>query len=181
MKQHRSLLIPRKKSLFLPHYTAKNVGDIDFWYLQKAGYKACLIDLDDTVVLRHSLEVDIPTQQLLKRQPLDVFIASNRSKRQDIRYVAKQMNAKGVIQPQSWHAKPSKAFYRRAIGMTKYKQSEIVMIGDRIFQDIWGANRNGITSIAVSKFIDNRFRAKLRGLIDTAYLRHYKKQYRDIK
>lgn len=148
MQQRKNIVHKRQ---WLPDYYARTTADIDFDWLHQQGLRACLIDLDDTIVLHGRLDVEPGTAARLRSQPLDLYIATNRPAFKNVSTMAKQIGAKGVLQPNGIAAKPSRRYYRRALELTGYQPGQMCMIGDHLLQDVWGANRAGFITIAVGK------------------------------
>ena len=137
--------------LFHPDYIANTVYNIDFNYLQERGIKAVLIDLDGTVVSRESFDVDKRITNYLKKQSVEIYIATNRPKSRDLKDLKKLLNARGVIHPVGVFMKPFPRYFKHAASTHQFKASEVAMIGDRYLQDIFGANLAGFTTILVHK------------------------------
>lgn len=180
MKQYPSLPDRAKKNHFFPDYIAKDIADINFDYLKTQGIKACLVDLDDTIVVRNSLQVEPGVKNLLCKQPLPLFIATNRPLAQDLQRLAKQINAQDIIQPQGFFGKPAKRYYRNALKLTGYSSHQLVMIGDHILQDVWGANRIGLKTLTVAKLSKVNLRHLPVALVENLFLKTITKKYRQI-
>lgn len=136
---------------FTPHFIASSVLDIDFDYLAAHGIKAALIDLDGTVVARAQYEVNPEVRELLGRQPLKIYIATNRPKSRDLKELKEHLNANGVIHPIGLWGKPFPRYFAQAARDHGLTPEELVMIGDRYLQDIFGANLAGFRTIVVRK------------------------------
>lgn len=136
---------------FKPDYIVDTVIDIDFKYLQARGVKAVFIDLDGTVVSRESFDVDRRLSDYLKKQSLKIFIATNRPSSRDLKDLKRALNATGVIHPAGIFMKPFPRYFKQALSDFKLSPSEVAMIGDRYFQDIFGANLAGLTTVLVYK------------------------------
>lgn len=138
---------------FLPDYIVESVTDINFDLLAEIGITACLFDLDHTI-LHHGTEIIQP--QILNhihKSGMKVYIATNRVHSEVLDRIAVQLKADGIIHAERGKfAKPSKAYYSHAVAVTGAKPEQIVMIGDRILQDVWGSRRMGLKSILLSKF-----------------------------
>lgn len=136
------------KKYFRPDYIADSITEIDFSYLQKLGIKAVLVDLDGTVVQRRKHEVAGNISDVLKTQPLNVFIATNRQSR-GLHDLKSQLHAAGVVHPRGVWFKPFARYYKNALSAIRLSPQEVAMIGDRYLQDVYGANRVGITTVLV--------------------------------
>ena len=136
---------------FQPDYIANSVSDIDFEYLKKSGLKACFIDLDGTVVSKATFDVAPAVTRKLQSSGLSIYIATNRPKSRELKNLKTDLAATGIIHPDGLHPKPRKAYYLKALAQYKYQPHEVIMIGDRYIQDIWGANHAGLVTLVVHK------------------------------
>jgi len=136
---------------FSPNYIAASITDIDFAYLQHQGVKAALIDLDGTVVARGTYEVSKDIREYLRKQPLMIYIATNRPKSRSLKDLKEHLNASGVIHPIGLWGKPFPKYYAQAASDHGLDPKQVVMIGDRYLQDIYGANLAGLRTVAVRK------------------------------
>lgn len=156
------------KHLMRPDFIAKSVVDIDFSYIKKLGITTLFIDLDGTVVSRGTYEVSSEYKKALVNSGMQIHIATNRPKSRSLKTLKEDLHATSVIHPRGIFGKPAKSYYENALKSLGLKKSEVVMMGDRYIQDIWGANRAGIYSLVVfklgkskaglDKFISNRER-----------------------
>ena len=168
------------KSSLRPDFIAKSVADIDFAYLKRLGIRACFIDLDGTVVSRGTYEVDARISQALKDSGLSIHIATNRPKSRSLKTLKEQLHASSVIHPKGIAGKPAKKYYLSALKDLDLKNYEVVMIGDRYLQDVYGANKAGIYSLLVYKLgaYKGRTDKLISGIerkLTAAYLLNYKK------
>lgn len=148
----RNDLTDKKSSFtFTPDFMADSVTDIDFEHLRERGITTCFIDLDGTVVDRGSFEVDPELGRALKNSKMAIKIATNRPRSRSLKRLKEDLSASGVIHPHGIWGKPSKRYIRTALKEIGCDKSEVIMIGDRFIQDILGANRSGIYSLAVYK------------------------------
>ena len=141
----------RHHGVFWPDFVARSVVDIDFYYLNRIGIKAVMIDLDGTVVVRGGYEVSKQVSKVLKDQELKVYIATNRPKSRDLKNLEAQLSASGVIHPKGLVGKPFAHYYKKSLQILKLRGDQVAMIGDRYIQDIYGANRAGLVTIHVDK------------------------------
>lgn len=135
----------------VPDFIAERVESIDFKYLKTLGVTTCLIDLDNTVVERAMYVVSPQIQKALRDSGMDIYIATNRPKGRDLKDLKELLGASGVVHPHGIYAKPTRRYFDNALKDKQLKRSEVVMIGDRYFQDMLGANRAGINSLLVAK------------------------------
>lgn len=136
-----------------PDFIVDTVQSIDFEMLAQHGIKACLIDLDGTVVKRGTYDVSETIKVTLKRasQVMDIYIATNRPKSRDLKNLKNDIYAKGVIHPKFIYGKPTKRYFTTGLLQIGVPPEQAVMIGDRRIQDIFGANRAGVYSLLVRK------------------------------
>ncbi len=138
---------------WLPNLIATDVLSIDFNYLKKSGIKACLFDLDHTLLVHGTVDLSPRTNKHLEQSGMKIYIATNRKHSKELDTLAKQLGADDVMHASGRRiSKPSKKYYDLAVEKTGYKPREVAMIGDRLLQDIWGARRAGLTAILVRKF-----------------------------
>lgn len=136
----------------LPDYLAQDISDIDFTLLKSRGITTCFFDLDHTVLHHGSHTVSEVVSSRLLTLDMDVYIATNRRKLGNLQSISKQIGAKGIMHAGTNKiSKPRRAYYEQAIAMASAPPQQIAMIGDRLWQDIWGSNQAGITSVLVCK------------------------------
>ncbi len=140
---------------FVPDFISESVAAVDFAYLKKIGIRACLIDLDGTVVSRSTFAVDKKIGDSLQASGIKIYIATNRPKSRSLKTLKEDLHAHGVIHPHGFFGKPSKRYYLSALKELNLEPYEVVMIGDRYIQDMLGANRAGIYSLLVYKLGPN--------------------------
>lgn len=170
----------QEKQNWLPDYYVKSVHDIDFDYLHRKGIKAVMFDLDHTILVHGSINVGPGIIKILKDSGVDIYIATNRRESHDLDDIKSSISAKGIMFARGVGAsKPSKRYYELAMKMTKLEQSEVAMVGDRLVQDVWGANRAGLTTIMVAKFGYIRWYDQILTVVDRMlpiiFKSHYKK------
>ena len=135
---------------FVPDYMASSIEDIDFKLLAKKGIRYVAFDADSTLVPYRGAEIAVSTQKYLKQQK-KLFkkwcIASNRITN-DLEPLADSIGA-GIVQASWTVRKPQRRYFRWVVSHFGAKPSEIVMIGDKLVADIFGANRAGFTTVWV--------------------------------
>lgn len=142
-----------KHHLWLPNYITKDVLSIDFKHLKKLGIKACLFDLDHTLLVHGTIDLSTRNTKHLEQSGMKIYIATNRQHSDGLDKIAQELGADGIMHARGRRiSKPAKKYYEMAVEMTDFKPSEVAMVGDRLMQDIWGARRAGLTAILVEKF-----------------------------
>ena len=139
----------RRGRLLEPCETVDTVFDVDYERLRRDGKRALLFDLDNTLRPRWVPAVFPKVEDLLSDlhdTGFAIGVVTNRKYiRRDplVRQLASTMhlahNAK----------KPRRGSYLRLLAVLEATPSEAVMIGDRRFTDVLGANRLGIYSILI--------------------------------
>ncbi len=158
----------------IPEYYLASIFEIPYDELKKQGKKALLFDLDNTIIDYHETVISKETIEFLKKIEKDfkVIIISNSGKK-------RVSTAVGEYFDYIYHAtKPLKRGFKKAIKKLQLEKSSIVMIGDQLMTDVFGANRVGLTTIlvdAVTRKTD-RFYTKLNRRIERHYLNQIKKK-----
>ena len=134
-----------------PDFIARDVTDIDFTTLANYGITACFIDLDGTVVARGKYNISDGVIGILQNCGMTIYIATNRPKSRDLKDLKEKLGASGVIHPYLFFGKPFKSYFKQALAKHKLQPRQVVMVGDRYFQDILGANNAGMYSLLVHK------------------------------
>ena len=168
------------KNYLTPDFLVKNIEDIKIDFLFKNKIEGLIIDLDNTITFYNSRNISIEVKNWINEviaSGIKVVILSNNKavrieetiKDFPIDYVerAKKTFKKGYIQALKKLNKPKK---------------KVMMIGDQIFTDTFGAKRLGLKIILVnplpgkeywftyvSRFFERRFKANL--IKDVTWLR----------
>lgn len=138
--------------LFIPDMYQKSIYTIDYKKLKKRGIKCLLFDLDNTLV---PYSKDVPTTKvkdlfLKLEEDFKVIIMSNSGKTR-LTPFKEQLNVDVAFSS----CKPLKKKYKKIMKLYNYKDTEMAAIGDQLVTDIFGANRNNITSILVNPIGEN--------------------------
>ena len=126
----------------IPDYVYKTIYDIPLKELYESGIRLILTDLDNTLI---SYADTMPYDKLLEwKKEVEAcgfeFILVSNSKKER---VDKFANAFG-IRYQKFSTKPLKRGIKRAINKiatNRYKNDEILLIGDQLMTDVLGAKR----------------------------------------
>lgn len=155
-----------RKSRFYPDYIARSVLEIKADELKEAGITHLVFDIDETIVPRNHHELDehyIVFLQKLEKQGFTLLIGSN--SRRDISNITRHMSAE-IVRPTRFSFKPLSHYYRKIIFASQTDVSNIVMIGDKILNDVVGGNIAGLTTILVEPY------AQKRGIFHRTYLKY---------
>lgn len=133
---------------YIPDLYVKSIYYVDYQKLKERGIKCILFDLDNTVA---PLSLKKPNKKIkdlffkLKDMGFKVIIFSNSNKKRlkpfkDELEVDCAFNCK----------KPMQKKFKLILKEFKYKESEVVIIGDNIITDVLGGNKIGITTILIN-------------------------------
>lgn len=125
----------------------KSIFEIDLERLRQKGYRAIMLDLDNTLVRWNHPDPTPGLQEWLRRvQALGfcVCIVSNNSGSRVSEFAAK---VSVPFVPAA--AKPRRKGFREAMERFGVSPHETVVVGDQIFTDILGGNRAGAYTILV--------------------------------
>ncbi len=142
---------------FVPDYMAQSIHDIDFEHLVKSGIRYVAFDADSTLVPFRGVELPPKTLKFLRRQKklfTSWCIATNRITH-DLENLAASLES-GIIQAGLVVRKPRQKFFHRVLSYFGDPPPEqVVMIGDKLRADIWGAKRSGFQTVWVEHLKDN--------------------------
>lgn len=131
---------------FYPDLYLEDVFSVPYVKLYKAGYRALIFDIDNTLV-PHGADSTGEVDRLLARlrgMGFKILLLSNNNEARILRF-CKNIDALYIAEA----GKPSATPFRKALEMTGVGKDRAVVIGDSTFTDIIGANRAGIPSILV--------------------------------
>lgn len=145
--------IPYKN--IIPDDYVSSIFDIDYNKLYSNGKRLILTDLDNTLISYNATE---PTDELYKWKSelegmgFEIIIVSNSGKKR-VKHFANMLGIKYV----NLSTKPLKRGFKKAlkIASTKYKKEEVVVLGDQLLTDVYGAKRMKLSMVLV-KSIDNK-------------------------
>jgi HAD superfamily phosphatase (TIGR01668 family) len=131
---------------FYPTEYYESAYIIDYEDLYKKGYRGIIYDLDNTLV-PHGAPADEKALKLmedLRKIGYSIFFLSN-NKEGRVKSFNENIGAKYLYKA----AKPKPAGYLKAAQMMGLKPSEVLVVGDQLFTDIWGANMAGMRTCLV--------------------------------
>ncbi len=145
--------IPYKN--IIPDDYVSSIFDIDYNKLYSNGKRLILTDLDNTLISYKATE---PTDELYKWKSelegmgFEIIIVSNSGKSR-VKHFANMLGLKYV----NLSTKPLKRGFKKAlkIASSKYKKEEVVVLGDQLLTDVYGAKRMKFSMILV-KAIDKK-------------------------
>jgi hypothetical protein len=130
-----------------PNRYCESIFDINLNELKKMGINSLIIDLDNTILARDTREAPEELREWLKKITAEGFKACILSNnwRARVSSVASQLNLPLVARA----GKPRRKAFRQALEILKATPAETAVIGDQIFTDVFGGNRNGLYTILV--------------------------------
>jgi len=139
-----------RTKMFIPNEYHEQVYDIDFNELYRLGYRLILSDLDNTLI---SYDEFVPNKenielfQKLEEIGFEIILVSNNIPSRISEYT-KHTSIKGFANAR----KPLNIGLKKAFrsGTRTYQKNEVLVIGDQLMTDVWGANRMGLYSILVN-------------------------------
>lgn len=138
--------------IFVPDMYQKSIYSINYEKLLDSGIKCLLFDLDNTCV---PYVEKVPSKKLislfdsLKDMGFKVIIFSNASKKR-----LEPFKNELLVDCSYSSKKPSKRKFLKVLKMFNFDLSEVAIIGDQLFTDIFGGNRIGIKTILVNPMSD---------------------------
>lgn len=137
-------------------YGFRRVEEIPLDFLRSLGTRGLIIDIDNTLTSWETPDTPPAVRQWVasvKNAGLPVVLLSNGLRGRQAR-VAEELQLPVIT---SWLPKPFPAGFRAALRALQLVPTQVVSIGDIVFTDIWGANRQGITTILVDPRSDRDF------------------------
>lgn len=142
---------------FCPDYHIERIWDIDPKDLVAAGFCGVLLDLDNTLLPWKGSELPPETVawiEACRAAGLKMCLVSNTRNVPRLRAIGERLNVE-VVMPR--RMKPAREGFQRALAHLNLSPSEVVMVGDQMFTDIWGGNRMGLCTIWVERVHHREF------------------------
>lgn len=160
---------------FVPDKYFKSIYDINYKILKKSGIKCLIFDMTNTLVPE---SVKSPTPKVkdlfedLKDMGFKLVIMSNKFKR-DVEPFKELL----CVDSSYLSFKPFKHKYKKIMRIYDLKDNEIACIGDKLFFDIYGANRMSFTSILVNPISTDEYAvAKLNRKLENVVIKYLTKK-----
>lgn len=141
-----------RTSILYPDFVTNSVVEIDINQLKKAGITHLVFDIDETVMPKrhHALSNQYEKfLQSLNRNGFTLLIGSNAKR--DFNKIAQSIDAV-IVRPGFIAFKPLKRYYKRIVAAASTNAAHIAMVGDRVLNDVIGANRAGLQTILVRPY-----------------------------
>lgn len=139
---------------FIPKMYKKNIFDIDFEELRREkDIKVLLFDFDNTIIEKGNYEISKKTKNLFSKlsDNFIVYIVSNSFDNKKLSKFSSELGIPYVGASMKPFAKGFKKIKFKSI-----KNSQVAMIGDQLFTDVYGGNRMGYLSILVDPLVSGK-------------------------
>lgn len=137
-------------------YCPTGITEVSIADLQKAGVRAVLLDLDNTLVPWQGTEVPDGVQAWLdelRASGIRTYLISNTRFGKRLKMLSARFEIPYVRR--AW--KPRKRGFEEAMQQLGVAPDETVMIGDQMFTDVLGGNRMGLTTVMVRPMARREF------------------------
>ena len=165
--------------ILYPNYYCNKVTDITVELLQNNHIKGLILDVDNTLIDfdRNLLDGLIDWIEQIKLSGIKCMILSNTNKHDKVKKVAETLNIPYIY----FAKKPLKSGFKKAAKLLELPNKNIAAIGDQIFTDVIGANRNGMLSILVNPIAKKdiwitKFKRPIEEKIVKSYVKSLEKQ-----
>ena len=161
-------------SRFYPMYIYDKVEDIPYELIDKENIKFIIFDMDNTLIDTNKKYNKKLKDWIIgiKERGIRVYILSNSPFEKKVKKIASELGME-------YKYKASKPFlkgFKEVLKETTEDKNSIMMIGDQIFTDIWGANRIGIKNILVKPINKKEsFVSKIKRPLERMILKRYEK------
>ncbi|UWG95746.1 YqeG family HAD IIIA-type phosphatase [Dehalobacter sp. DCM] len=137
------------RGLLRPDLEYDLVQDIKVEDLHAYGIKGVILDLDNTITPWNDRTITkevIVWFKMLKTAGIQACIVSNNKGPDRVSTVANLLEIQYVHRAK----KPRKSAFRKGLDVLGLPESEVAVIGDQLFTDIFGGNVSGMKTILVS-------------------------------
>ncbi len=136
-----------------PDLHVHTLAEIPLDELSHRGIRGFLLDVDNTLTPWHQGKPAPGVTEWLRRLAEREFKACllSNSAQEDVEDLARRLSLPAV-----WKArKPSVAGFRRGCAILGLPPTQVAMVGDQMFTDVWGGNRAGLYTI-LTDILDQR-------------------------
>ncbi|WP_281242858.1 YqeG family HAD IIIA-type phosphatase [Sporolactobacillus nakayamae] len=133
---------------FLPEEHVESILDIQPDKLKQRGIKALVTDLDNTLIAWNEKEITpelIGWFSSLEEAGISVMVLSNNSEKR-VKLFSHSAGVSYIYRAR----KPLPFAFKRAMRIMKVRKDEMVVVGDQLLTDVWGANQVGAHTILVT-------------------------------
>ncbi len=161
--------------LFKPDIYQKSILDINYKALKKRGIKCIAFDLDNTLVGPSSINLNKDKFKLIENLKKDfkIVILSN-SLKSRVKKISKVLK----VDYYAFSIKPTQRNYKKIKKELKFKEKEVLTIGDQLLTDVLGAKRAGFYSALIKPMNKKEFfLSKFNRLIEHRLFKKLSKKY----
>lgn len=138
-----------------PDFILDDIYDLEPFGLKEEGINAMILDLDNTVIAWNTF--DVPRRLTdwtadMKRHGIQIMLVSNNNEPR-VHAVAGKMGVPYIAKA----GKPLAHAYQNALSRLSCMKDEVLAVGDKVLQDIWGAKRFGIRAALVEPINKKEF------------------------
>ena len=133
-------------AILQPKLQVKTIYDINFNELKSLGITNLILDVDDTLLPRRSMDITPTLFEWVARRKEEGFklcLASNSRYPARVQYIGRTLSIPYMF----FGLKPLPFAFWKAMKILNSTPKNTAMIGDQLFMDILGANLLGIYSI----------------------------------
>jgi HAD superfamily phosphatase (TIGR01668 family) len=142
--------------LFIPDRYVESITEVEVVELRERGIEGIILDLDNTLVVRDTLEMEEGIRAWLERAKgvrLKLCINSNSDQRDRVQAIGREL----AIPQLAWASKPRRWGFRRAMQVMGTLPQATAVIGDQLLTDVLGGNRLGLYTILVRPLSGDEF------------------------
>ena len=148
------------------------IEDIPLDFMKKIGVKAAILDIDNTLVEPHTPVADKRAVDFVKKlesEGFKVCIVSN-----NIYERAKKFADSIPVPFVCDKNKPNKKPFLMALDILKVEAESVMVVGDQLLTDVWGANRMGMVPVLVKPVCDKEGKfVKFKRIIEKMVLKGF--------
>lgn len=144
------------RGIFHPDLEYERLQDIKVEDLHANGIKGLILDLDNTITPwndRTITKLVMDWFETIKAAGIKACIVSNNKGPDRVSTVADILEILYVHRAK----KPRKSAFRKGLDVLELSESEVAVIGDQLFTDIFGGNLSGLKTILVSPIHEKEF------------------------
>ena len=130
-----------------PRWTLNYVFDLRPEMVKKSGFRALIVDVDNTLVAWDCWEPTLQAREwvnMMRKADIQLYLLSNNTSKR-VASVADPLELPYLANA----LKPRRSSQERAISELGVPRHQILVIGDQLMTDIVGANRAGMDSVLV--------------------------------
>lgn len=142
--------------LFCPDYCCECITDISTNWLKAQNVNTIILDVDNTLLpWNFNVPTEANTEWILSLKNAGfrlILLSNNGGKR------LKEICSLVELPAVSWAAKPFSLGFKRALHVLKIKErGQVLVIGDQLFTDVFGAKKMGMKVLLVKSLSEKEF------------------------